>query len=126
MSRPSALPVRQVSTQFLNLAVVYSQWSGVEQAEEEFLFRRLKPVETSYHRNLHCMEGTRQSLLNHIMDWTANKSGEENVLQSNMYWFYGSPRIGQTSLAHSICANLHSQNLLAGAFFCQRDDPNLS
>src|SRR5258706_16061354 len=30
------------------------------------------------------------------------------------------------SLAHSICASLHKQNHLAGAFFCQRDDPNLS
>ena len=43
-----------------------------------------------------------------------------------MYWFYGSPGIGKTSLAHSICANLHKRNLLAGAFFCRRDDPNLS
>ena len=43
-----------------------------------------------------------------------------------MYWFYGSPGIGKTSLAHSICANLHDQRQLAGAFFCRRDDPNLS
>ena len=72
------------------------------------------------------MDGTRQSLLNHIMDWVANKSGQENVQQSNMYWFYGSPGIGKTSLAHSICASLHKWNHLAGAFFCQRDNLNLS
>jgi hypothetical protein len=72
------------------------------------------------------MDGTRQSLLNQIMDWVANKSGQENVLQRNTYWFYGSPGIGKTSLAHSICANLHERNHLAGAFFCRRDDPNLS
>ena len=90
------------------------------------MYKRLKPVETGYHRNLRCMDGTRQSLLNHIMDWVANKLVQENVLQSNAYWFYGSPGIGKTLLAHSICANLHEQSHLAGAFFCQRDDLNLS
>ena len=72
------------------------------------------------------MDGTRRSLLNHIMDWVANKSGQENVHRVNTYWFYGSPGIGKTSLAHSICASLHERNHLAGAFFCRRDDPNLS
>ncbi len=60
------------------------------------------------------------------MDWVTNKSGKGNGLQSNAYWIYGSPGIGKTSLAHSICAKLHERNQLAGAFFCRRDDPNLS
>ena len=97
-----------------------------ERAEQEILLRRLKPIETSYHRKLRCMDGTRQSLLNHIMDWVTDKSGQENDLQRNAYWFFGSPGIGKTSLAHSICANLHERNHLAGAFFCRRHDPNLS
>ncbi len=97
-----------------------------ERVEQKLLFRRLKPVEAGYRRKFRCMDGTRQSLLNHIVDWVANKSGQENVQQSNTYWFYGSPGIGKTTLAHSICANLHERNLLAGAFFCRRDDPNLS
>jgi len=97
----------------------------VEQERVE-LFRRLKPIETGYHRGLRCMEGTRQSILNQITDWVANQSGQESVLQNNAYWFYGSPGIGKTSLAHSICAHLHERNHLAGAFFCRRDDPKLS
>ena len=97
-----------------------------ERVEQEFLFKRLKPIETGYHRTLRCMGGTRQSLLNQVMDWVANKSGQESVLQRNVYWFFGSPGIGKTSLAHSICASLHERNHLAGAFFCRRDDPNLS
>jgi len=97
-----------------------------ERVEQELLFRRLKPVETGYHLDLRCMDGTRQSLLNHIMDWVAKKSDQGNVPQSNTYWFYGSPGVGKTSLAHLICANLHERNHLAGAFFCRRDDPNLS
>ena len=97
-----------------------------ERADKELLLRRLNPVEAGYHRDLRCMDGTRQSLLSHIMDWAANKSEEKNVLQSNAYWLYGSPGIGKTSLSHSICANLHERNHLAGAFFCRRDDPTLS
>ncbi len=97
-----------------------------ERIEQELLFRRLEPVKAGYHRKLCCMDGTRQSLLNQIMDWVANISGQANVLQRNAYWFYGSPGIGKTSLAHSICASLHERNHLAGAFFCRRDDPNLS
>jgi len=97
-----------------------------ERVEQELLFRRLKPVDTGYHCKLCCMDGTRQSLLNQTMDWVANKSEQENVHQENVYWFYGSPGIGKTSLAHSICASLHKRNHLAGAFFCRRDDPNLS
>ena len=97
-----------------------------ERAERELLFRRLKPVSTSHHRKLCCMDGTRQSPLNHILNWVVNKSGQENIIQGNAYWLYGPPGIGKTSLAHSICASLHERNHLAGAFFCQRDDPNLS
>ena len=72
------------------------------------------------------MEGTRKSRLKEIVDWVANKSEEEGLLQTNTYWIYGLPGIGKTSLAHSICACLHDQGQLAGAFFCRRDDPNLS
>ena len=42
------------------------------------------------------------------------------------YWLYGSPGIGKSSLAHSICEKLHHQKHLAGGFFCRRDDPNLN
>jgi hypothetical protein len=72
------------------------------------------------------MEDTRKSRLEEIADWVANESEEKNLLQSNTSWIYGSPGIGKTSLAHSICARLHDQRQLAGAFFCRRDDPNLS
>jgi len=72
------------------------------------------------------MEGTRKSLLKEITDWVTNKSRQEDVLQGNTYCLYGSPGIGKTSLAHSICASLHDREQLAGAFFCRRDDVNLS
>jgi len=94
--------------------------------EQEFLLKRLKPIETGYDRTLRCMEDTRKSCLKDIADWVANKSEEKGLLQSNISWIYGLPGIGKTSLAHSICAHLHDRSQFAGAFFCRRDDPNLS
>jgi len=72
------------------------------------------------------MEGTRQTVLNQIVAWGTDRPRQDDALQGNTYWIYGSPGIGKTSLAHSICASLHDREQLAGAFFCRRDDPNLS
>ena len=72
------------------------------------------------------MEGTRQSILDRIMAWVTDPQEGDDGPWSNTYWLYSSPGIGKTSLAHSICATLHDQEQLAGAFFCRTDDPNLS
>ena len=89
--------------------------------QELLLEKRLKPTRTDYNRTLCCMEGTRKSILNEITTWVTNGSGS-----SNIYWIYGSPGIGKTSLAHSICEALDERNQLTGSFFCQRDDANSS
>ena len=107
------------------------QWSHVERAEQErveqkLLLKRLKPVEAGHHLNRGCMEGTCQSVFNRILDWATDTQGVNDAPRRNTYWLYGSPGIGKTALAHSICAGLHEGNHLAGAFFCRRDDPNLS
>ena len=86
----------------------------------------LAPVKTGYNQNLRCMEGTRRYILDQITDWVTNTSGQKGAHQGNIYWIYGLPGIGKTSLAHSICASLHDRGQLAGAFFCRRDDPSLS
>jgi hypothetical protein len=70
------------------------------------------------------MEGTRESLLRHIVAWVTNESRQKD--EGNTYWIYGLPGIGKTSLAHSMCARIHEEKHLAGAFFCQRDDPTMS
>ena len=72
------------------------------------------------------MEGTRQFILNRILDWVTGPQEKGDAARNNTYWLYGSPGIGKTSLAHSICASLHEGMYLAGTFFCRRDDPNLS
>ena len=102
------------------LVMIYSQLLRVEQ---EALLERLEPVKTNYHQDFCCMDGTREMLLEQVIDWVTKEPGQK---ESNTYWIYGLPGIGKTSLAHSICARLHKENHLAGAFFCRRDDASLS
>src|SRR5258706_8547469 len=108
------------------MLIVFLEVFSKEQPKKNFLFELVNPGDPTHSLPLCCMDGTRQSLLNHIADWVANEPGHENVQQSNTYWFYSLPGIGKTSLAHSICASLHERKHLAGAFFCRRNDPNLS
>jgi hypothetical protein len=110
-----------VSTDCLDLATIYSQQRCIEQ---EYLTGRLESVETGYHQDFRCMEGTRQFLLDQIIEWSTRELGQNN--ESNTCWIYGLPGIGKTSLAHSICASLHDRKRLAGAFFCQKDHPDCS
>ena len=102
---------------------IHSQEFHVEQ---EFLLGQLKFVKAGHDLDCHCLKGTCQSILNQIVAWVAIPQEKNDGQQKNMYWLYGSPGIGKTSLAHLICANLHNQRQLAGAFFCRRDDLNLS
>jgi chromosomal replication initiation ATPase DnaA len=108
-----------VDTHGLNLATAHSQRIHVvqreqEHAEQELLIRQLKPVEIGYHQDLRCMEGTRKLLLKQIIDWVASTPEQGDVLHSNTYWIYGLPGTGKTSLAHSICANLHLRHMKTG------------
>ena len=90
------------------------------------MLERLEPIKAGYDLDLRCMEGTRQSILDQVMTWVANPQEKNDASWGNTYWLYGSPGIGKTSLAHSICASIHDREQLAGAFFCRRDDPNMS
>jgi len=110
-----------VSPHPIHLAVTRSECFP---AEQQLLLERLKDVKTGYDRDLQCMDGTREVLLKQVVGWATNESVQKD--EGNTYWIYGLPGIGKTSLAHSICASLHDQQRLAGAFFCRRDDQELS
>ncbi|KAG8797552.1 hypothetical protein FRC16_008746, partial [Serendipita sp. 398] len=98
--------------------------------EEKILLDRLKPVETGYRLDRGCMEGTRTSLLDDIVDWAIrsddSRGASETANPHHVYWLYGIPGIGKTAMANSICARLHKEGRLGGTFFCRRDDPDLS
>ena len=112
-----------VSILFLDLTMFYSQWFCVEQQR---LVMQLKPVETGHDQGSRCMDGTRETILERIMGWVSNLQERNETPQSDTYWVYGSPGVGKTALAHSICASLQERRQLAGAFFCRRDAENLS
>ena len=100
--------------------MLYSQCFRVELVQQDlWLKERLKPTRSGYNRTLCCMGGTRESILNEITAWVTNGFGSNNI-----YWIYGLPGIGKTSLAHSICQTLDERNQLVGSFFCQRDNTN--
>ena len=90
------------------------------------MLEQLKPVETGHDRGRRCMEGTRQTILKRIMAWVPNRQERHEAPRGRIYWIYGAPGIGKTSLAHSICTSLQDREQLAGAYFCRRDDTNLS
>jgi hypothetical protein len=96
-----------------------------ERMDHDLLLRRLNPVDAGYDLDRRCMEGTRQSILSRILDWVSNPHGGSDAPRRSTYWLYGSPGIGKSSVAHSLCEKLHKRSHLAGAFFCRRDDPDL-
>jgi hypothetical protein len=119
-----------VSANALNL-MLYAHWCRVERVEQdrteqELLFRRLKPFDAGYDLERRCMEGTRKSILSRILDWVTNPHGKSGAPRRNTYWLYGLPGVGKSAVAHSLCEELHQRKHLAGAFFCRRDDKNLS
>jgi hypothetical protein len=72
------------------------------------------------------MKDTRKLILDHIVTWSttplendpSNGSAPENI-----FWLYGSPGLGKTSVANSLCHRLHKTGNLGASFFCRRDDP---
>ncbi|PVF92501.1 WD40 repeat-like protein [Serendipita vermifera] len=112
--------------QDFNQAVNVEALRGIRLVEEKLLLDRLEPAKTGYSLDRCCMEGTREALLNSIVEWAVNPRTEEQKSNAtNIYWLYGIPGIGKTSVSHSICARLHEKGRLGGSFFCRRDDPNL-
>jgi hypothetical protein len=96
-------------------------------AEEKSLLKRLKPVEEASYKEKHsCMEGTRTTVLNDIVAWaTKPLNGETDAGNSNIFWLYGMPGLGKTSVANSLCDRLRTSGNLGGSFICKHDNPSL-
>src|ERR1700761_7903297 len=61
------------------------------------------------------------------MDWAIESLSSNGSLGTRqIYWIHGSPGLGKTALATSLCFQLHRSGRLGGSFFCRRDHPVLS
>ncbi|KAG8778858.1 hypothetical protein FRC15_010507, partial [Serendipita sp. 397] len=110
-------------------AVNVEMLKAIRSMDEKMLLDRLQPIQSVYRLDRGCMEGTRVSLLEEIVQWAIRPTGGTTSGASsshNVYWLYGIPGIGKTAMSHSICARLHEKGRLGGTFFCRRDDPDLS
>jgi hypothetical protein len=70
------------------------------------------------------------TLLRDIVEWALGPQAK-NVARpafnhGNVYWIYGMPGIGKTSIAQSLCTRLQNRARLGGTFFCRRYDRGLS
>jgi hypothetical protein len=75
------------------------------------------------------MKDTRELILDHLVTWATtpseNNSPSNGFAPKNMFWLYGSPGLGKTAVANTLCHRLHKIGNLGGSFFCRRDDPVL-
>jgi hypothetical protein len=61
-----------------------------------------------------CTEGTRQQIINQLMDWARSDSGP------NVYWLCGMAGTGKTTIAYSLCERLEAEGRLGASYFCSR------
>ena len=74
------------------------------------------------------MDGTRMKVLDNLLSWAVKPVDAETQSSSsdrNMFWLYGSPGLGKTSVANSLCDRLRVAGNLGGCFFCKHDNPDL-
>src|SRR5258708_29713407 len=67
------------------LRMIHSQCCFV--VEQDLLLGRLKSIETNYHQDSRCMDGTRDFLLKQVIGCATKEPGQKE--ESNIYWIYG-------------------------------------
>ncbi|QRV78133.1 hypothetical protein RhiJN_06148 [Ceratobasidium sp. AG-Ba] len=82
------------------------------------ILKELKPLgEARYDPARACLSGTREQLLEELVDWCSLLD-----TQNNLMWVYGQAGLGKSAIAASLCERLDRQGFLATSFFCKRDD----
>ncbi|KAL5504957.1 hypothetical protein ACEPAH_7620 [Sanghuangporus vaninii] len=97
----------------------------LEKLQDDEILRLLQvsftgPAGKEYYRTDRCcLPGTRGALLDQISQWTEFASGQK------LYWLHGIAGSGKSAIANTVARDFDEQRLLAGCFFCKRDDPDL-
>ncbi|PVF92876.1 hypothetical protein CPB86DRAFT_819279 [Serendipita vermifera] len=87
---------------------------------------RLKPAKAGYDPESCCMPGTREAVLNQILDWALRPLEPTTPPHiNNIFRLYGPSGVGKTTVVNSLCARLEASGNLGASFFCRHDDPTL-
>jgi hypothetical protein len=71
--------------------------------------------DTSYHSDQACLSGTRSVLLNDILEWTLEESGNP------VFWLNAQAGAGKSTIAHTIAFQADKAGQLGACFFLHRD-----
>lgn len=86
--------------------------------EQQDILDKLKPVLSARVSQGHsCMEGTRITLLEQIMNWCESMQ----LPLQDLLWLFGLAGSGKSSISATICKLLAEKGILTGSFFCKRD-----
>ncbi|KAF9548859.1 hypothetical protein CPC08DRAFT_342949 [Agrocybe pediades] len=66
-----------------------------------------------------CLRGTRQDLIDEILEWTSSSSSIEQTPAKQIYVLAGPPGCGKSTIAHTIAQTFHEQKRLAASLFLQ-------
>ena len=79
---------------------------------------KLKPLEdVGWARSRTCLRGTRNAIINDLIQWTSNCAELGRGKKSQIYVLQGPPDCGKSSIAHSVAEAFHLQNRLGAAIF---------
>ncbi|EPS42318.1 hypothetical protein H072_3709 [Dactylellina haptotyla CBS 200.50] len=68
----------------------------------------------------HCMENTREDILETIKNWALNPSSK------SLFWLSGAAGTGKSTVARTVARFLQDQKILGGSFFFKRGDDSRS
>ncbi|KAK7676699.1 hypothetical protein QCA50_020331 [Cerrena zonata] len=82
--------------------------------------KELKPAAMNAAKRPLCLHGTRESIMQTIIDWVVNiDDNEQNIL-----WLHGLAGSGKSTIANTVSARLHDLRRLGAFLFFERDKTN--
>ncbi|KAK7676720.1 hypothetical protein QCA50_020296 [Cerrena zonata] len=102
----------------LHTGLVSSKVLGVVEALREFsIINVLKPSDMNAANRPLCLHGTREGILQRIMDWVENVDDNEQ----NILWLHGLAGSGKSTIANTVAARLHELRRRGAFLFFERN-----
>ncbi|KDQ54630.1 hypothetical protein JAAARDRAFT_696886, partial [Jaapia argillacea MUCL 33604] len=98
---------------------VFRMLDTVTDIEEALVLHDLPYASASYQIELGCLPGSRQEILEEIIDWV--NSASEDSTQSRVFLITGIAGSGKSAIAHTIARHFSDQKRLGSSLFFKRD-----